>query len=396
MTAQSRPAPRAAPLAPTGEPPIVQRPGLPMTTASLRCRLSSASIVAIGLLLVWNSREAFSEFGPGSSSGRRGTRSQGSTGRCRSSSARSLPVADRDRHHRRADRALTAIFLAELAPTPGRDPADVPDRAARGDPERRHRPVGRLHPQPVPRPRPSSRSIVESLGWIPIFAGPSYGIGLFSAGIILTIMILPTIVAISREVITAVPTSQREAMARPRRDALGDDPTERSCRSPARGSSARSSSGPGRALGETMAVTMVIGNAQEHPTRPVRPGPDDRLARSPRPSTRRRSASRRSSADRARLIAARDDDRHERHRPAASSGASAAEGGTTHWRPRRPSMTRPVADRLVRRTRTGRPASIVCDRGRRVRRRVACVGPARRSHLLVVTQRDRRPQPATC
>ena len=42
-------------------------------------------------------------------------------------------------------------------------------------------------------------------GWIPIFAGPTYGIGLFSAGVILTIMILPTIVAISREVITAVP-----------------------------------------------------------------------------------------------------------------------------------------------------------------------------------------------
>jgi phosphate transport system permease protein len=55
--------------------------------------------------------------------------------------------------------------------------------------------------------------IIRTLGWLPIFAGPSYGIGLFSAGIILAIMILPTIVAISREVISSVPDSQREAMA---------------------------------------------------------------------------------------------------------------------------------------------------------------------------------------
>jgi len=108
--------------------------------------------------------------------------------------------------------------------------------------------------------------IIRWLGWIPIFAGPSYGIGLFSAGIILTIMILPTIVAISREVITTVPNSQREAMA-----ALGATRWE-----VVRGAVlpyARSGIigavilGLGRALGETMAVTMVIGNAQNIPSR---------------------------------------------------------------------------------------------------------------------------------
>ena len=49
--------------------------------------------------------------------------------------------------------------------------------------------------------------IVSVFGWIPFFGGPAYGIGLFAAGVILTIMILPTIVTISREVIGAVPGS---------------------------------------------------------------------------------------------------------------------------------------------------------------------------------------------
>src|SRR5437867_161420 len=55
-------------------------------------------------------------------------------------------------------------------------------------------------------------AIVERLGFIHVFSGPAFGIGLFSAGVILAIMILPTIVSISREVIVAVPMAQREAM----------------------------------------------------------------------------------------------------------------------------------------------------------------------------------------
>ncbi len=108
--------------------------------------------------------------------------------------------------------------------------------------------------------------LINTLGTrLEIFAGPPLGIGLFAAGVILAIMIVPTIVSISREVISSVPASQREAMY-----ALGATRWEVVTRAvlPA----ARSGIGGaiilglGRALGETMAVTMVIGNAQQIPT----------------------------------------------------------------------------------------------------------------------------------
>jgi len=106
--------------------------------------------------------------------------------------------------------------------------------------------------------------IVSTLGWIPVFAGPPFGVGLFTAGVILTLMILPTIVAISRDVITAVPDSQREAML-----ALGATRWETITKAVL--PYARSGIigavilGLGRALGETMAVTMVIGNRPQLP-----------------------------------------------------------------------------------------------------------------------------------
>ncbi len=106
--------------------------------------------------------------------------------------------------------------------------------------------------------------IVSVVGWIPFLGGPTYGVGLFSAGVILTIMILPTIVTISREVIQAVPGSQREAMF-----ALGATRWEVIRRAVV--PFARSGIigavilGLGRALGETMAVTMVIGNRDAIP-----------------------------------------------------------------------------------------------------------------------------------
>ena len=106
--------------------------------------------------------------------------------------------------------------------------------------------------------------VISTLGWIPIFAGPSFGVGLFAAGVILAIMILPTIVSISREVIGSIPNSQREAMY-----ALGATKWEMvtgavlpAARSGIVGAVIL---GFGRALGETMAVTMVIGNAQDLP-----------------------------------------------------------------------------------------------------------------------------------
>jgi phosphate transport system permease protein len=106
--------------------------------------------------------------------------------------------------------------------------------------------------------------IIAVFGWIPIFAGPPFGIGLFAAGVILTLMILPTIVAISRDVISSVPNSQREAML-----ALGATRWETITKAVL--PYARSGIvgavilGLGRALGETMAVTMVIGNSGKIP-----------------------------------------------------------------------------------------------------------------------------------
>jgi phosphate transport system permease protein len=107
--------------------------------------------------------------------------------------------------------------------------------------------------------------IVSVFGWAPFLGGPTYGIGLFSAGVILTIMVLPTVVTISREVIQAVPGSQREAMF-----ALGATRWETIRRAVV--PYARSGLigavilGLGRALGETMAVTMIIGNKDAIPS----------------------------------------------------------------------------------------------------------------------------------
>src|SRR6266851_1785433 len=99
-------------------------------------------------------------------------------------------------------------------------------------------------------------------GWTGLFTGPKYGIGMLAAGIILAIMILPIIASITREVVTAVPRQQREAAL-----ALGATKWEmlnmavlRNARPGVFGGIIL---GLGRALGETMAVTMVIGNRAE-------------------------------------------------------------------------------------------------------------------------------------
>jgi len=96
------------------------------------------------------------------------------------------------------------------------------------------------------------------LGLLPPFQGPIHGSGVLTAGIILAIMIIPTVSAVAREVFAAVPSSQREAAV-----ALGATRWEVAC---VVMSYARSGIigavilGLGRAVGETMAVTMVIGN----------------------------------------------------------------------------------------------------------------------------------------
>ena len=99
-------------------------------------------------------------------------------------------------------------------------------------------------------------------GWTGLFNGPPYGIGMLAAGIILAIMVVPIISSITREVMTAVPRQQREAVL-----ALGATRWEMIRTGVLRNARAGILGGVilglGRALGETMAVTMVIGNRPE-------------------------------------------------------------------------------------------------------------------------------------
>jgi len=110
---------------------------------------------------------------------------------------------------------------------------------------------------------PTLREHVEPLlqrwfGWLPLFQGPITGIGLLTGGIILAIMVTPIITAVVRDVLAAVPVSQREAAL-----ALGAtrwETTRVVLANAASGIAGAIILGLGRAIGETMAVTMVIGN----------------------------------------------------------------------------------------------------------------------------------------
>ena len=99
----------------------------------------------------------------------------------------------------------------------------------------------------------------KTLGFLPLFQGPMFGVGFLAAGLVLTIMVVPFIISISREVLLAVPVEQREAAL-----ALGATKWESTwkvvvpyARTGIAGSIFLALA---RALGETMAVTMVIGN----------------------------------------------------------------------------------------------------------------------------------------
>src|SRR5260221_1167306 len=96
-------------------------------------------------------------------------------------------------------------------------------------------------------------------GSLPVFKGPSYGVGFMTAGIVLAIMVIPYIISVSREVLLSVPRDQREAAL-----ALGSTRWESTwkvvvpfARTGIMGSIFLALA---RALGETMAVTMVIGD----------------------------------------------------------------------------------------------------------------------------------------
>ncbi|OFZ18447.1 MAG: phosphate ABC transporter permease subunit PstC [Bdellovibrionales bacterium GWB1_55_8] len=111
-------------------------------------------------------------------------------------------------------------------------------------------PILRIHVEPF---------LGKTLGFLPLFQGPPYGVGMLAAGIVLAIMIIPTITSVSREVFRSVPQSYREAAM-----ALGATRWEvmriAVLKTGSTGILGAVILGLGRALGETMAVTMVIGN----------------------------------------------------------------------------------------------------------------------------------------
>jgi phosphate transport system permease protein len=102
-------------------------------------------------------------------------------------------------------------------------------------------------------------ALSSTFGFLPIFSGPNYGVGMLTASMILAVMIVPYITSVAQEVFRAVPSTQREAAF-----ALGATRWEmiRTAVLPygRTGVIGAVMLGLGRALGETMAVTMVIGN----------------------------------------------------------------------------------------------------------------------------------------
>ncbi|MEQ1884732.1 MAG: phosphate ABC transporter permease subunit PstC [Bryobacteraceae bacterium] len=150
-----------------------------------------------------------------------------------------------------------AIFLAELAPPAISDALTFLIELLAAVPSVIYGLLGVFVLIPILRDiEPGIRGV---LGWTPLFQGPFYGVSLFSAGVILSVMIVPFIISISREVIRAVPGDQREAAL-----ALGATRWETTWHVvlpyAKQGILGSIFLALARALGETMAVTMMIGN----------------------------------------------------------------------------------------------------------------------------------------
>ncbi|MGI8477827.1 MAG: phosphate ABC transporter permease subunit PstC [Thermomicrobiales bacterium] len=152
----------------------------------------------------------------------------------------------------------TAIFLVELAPRRLRAPVGFLVEMLAAIPSVIYGlwalfvlvPLVRNHVEPF---------LGDNLGFLPFFKGTAYGVGFLSASLVLAIMVLPTVTAISQAVIATVPRGQRDgayALGATRWEVISDVvvPYARS------GIIGALILGLGRALGETMAVTMVIGN----------------------------------------------------------------------------------------------------------------------------------------
>lgn len=154
-----------------------------------------------------------------------------------------------------------AVFVTEMCPRPLRKPISYATELLAAIPSVIYGlwafyvlvPLFRVYVEPW---------CMKYLGWTGLFAGPPFGIGLLTAGAVIAIMIIPIISSITREVLTVVPQHQREAAL-----ALGATRWEmirvgvlRNARAGIVGATIL---GLGRALGETIAVTMVIGNTPQ-------------------------------------------------------------------------------------------------------------------------------------
>jgi phosphate transport system permease protein len=151
-----------------------------------------------------------------------------------------------------------AIFLAELAPQKISDPLQFFIDLLAAVPSVIYGVLGVFIVIPMMRTW-IAPTLKATLGFLPLFQGPAYGVGFLSAGIVLAIMVIPYIISVSREVLLSVPRDQREAAL-----ALGSTRWESTwkvvvpfARTGIMGSIFLALA---RALGETMAVTMVIGN----------------------------------------------------------------------------------------------------------------------------------------
>lgn len=152
-----------------------------------------------------------------------------------------------------------AIFLAELAPARVSDTLEFFIDLLAAVPSVIYGLLGIFVVVPLMRDyvEPALKS---TLGFLPLFKGPAFGIGFLTAGIVLAIIVIPYIISVSREILLSVPRDQREAAL-----ALGATRWESTwkvvvpfARTGIMGSIFLALA---RALGETMAVTMVIGNA---------------------------------------------------------------------------------------------------------------------------------------
>src|SRR6266704_3743183 len=154
-----------------------------------------------------------------------------------------------------------AIFVTEMCPKPLRKPLSFATELLAAIPSVIYGlwamfilvPLLRVHVAPI---------LMKYFSWTGLFTGPMYGYSMLAAGVVMAIMIIPIISSITREVLAVVPQHQREAAL-----ALGATRWEmirvavlKNARAGIMGGIIL---GLGRALGETIAVTMVIGNRPE-------------------------------------------------------------------------------------------------------------------------------------